>query len=91
MAGAVLVPLGFGLVPAFLSRNVPIAVRWCLWLILLAASATFVSVTSSAPRPYDYLALASFCVSTALSFWVLMVETKRSAGVSEQIPGASRS
>ena len=77
MTGAVLVPLGFGLVPAFLSRNVPIAVRWCLWFILLAASATFVSVTRGAPHPFPILALASFWLSTSLSFWVLLVETKR--------------
>jgi hypothetical protein len=87
MAGAVLVPLGFGLVPAFLSKRVPIAVRWCLWLILLAASAIFVTATSGTPQPFAFLALASFCLSTSLSFWILMVETMRSGRVSQRQSG----
>jgi hypothetical protein len=77
-AGAVLVPLGFGLVPAFLPRSVPIFVRWCAWLILLAASITFVAAMSRAPQHYGWLALGTFCLSTGLSLWVLVKETRRS-------------
>ena len=31
IAGTVLVPLGFGLIPAFLPRSVPLFVRWAAW------------------------------------------------------------
>ena len=78
MAGAVLIPLAFGLVPAFLPRSVPIFIRWCLWLVLLAASATFVGAMRAAPPLLAWLAFGTFCASMLLSLWVLIVETRRS-------------
>ena len=77
MIGAALMPLGFGLIPAFLPSSVPIFVRWCLWLILLAASALFVSVMRATPQPFAALALGTFLLSTLLSLWVLVTETRR--------------
>ena len=77
IAGCVLVPLGFGLVPAFLPRKVPIFVRWCLWLVLLAVSATFVSTMRGAPQSYGAMALGIFWASMLLSLVTLVVETRR--------------
>lgn len=80
MAGAALMPLGFGLIPAFLPASVPVFVRWCLWLILLAVSASFVSTMRAAPQPFAAIAFGSFILSMALSLWVLLTETRRGGG-----------
>ena len=55
--------------------------RWCLWLIVLAGSISFVAAMRAAPQHFALIALVCFCLSMSLSLWVLTVETKR-AGIS---------
>ncbi len=77
IAGAILVPFGFGLVPAFLPRAVPVFVRWCLWLIVFAVSVTFAAAMQGAPQYFGWMALGSLCLSMLLSLWLLIVDTRR--------------
>ena len=77
IAGAVLVPLGFGLVPAFLPRSVPLFVRWALWVAVLAAAAAYVAVLAATPPPFQAVALISAALAALLSMFVLLAETRR--------------
>ena len=76
-AGYVLIPLGYGLVPAMLPRRVPLIVRWTLWLALLAAAAAYVQTLGGMPDPFSWLTLVPFSLSSLLSLFVLLVETHR--------------
>ena len=77
IAGCILIPLAFGLIPAFLPPRVPTISRWILWLMLIALSGWFVLRMSERPHPLTLLALAIFCLSSLLSLYVLVAETKR--------------
>ena len=80
LAGYLLIPLGFGLVPAFLPRRVPIAARWGLWLALLAAGAGYALMMKGASDPFIWLALGCFAASSILSLIFLVAESDRAAG-----------
>ena len=80
IAGAVLVPLGFGLVPAFLPRSVPLFVRWALWVAVLAVTAAYVAVLAGTPPPFQAVALISAALAAMLSMLVLLAETRHAAG-----------
>ena len=77
LAGYLLLPVAFGLVPAFLPRRVPPAARWSLWLLILLAGAFYVLAMRRESEPFGWLALGSFAVSSALSLVVLVVESRR--------------
>jgi heme exporter protein D len=77
LAGYLLLPLAFGLVPAFLPRRVPMAARWGLWLVLLAAAAAYALAMKSEVAPFVWLALGCFTASTTLSLLVLVAESRR--------------
>lgn len=77
IAGAVLVPLGFGLIPAFLPRAMPMSVRWALWATVLAATIVYVAVLAGAPPPFQPVALVSAVLAALLSLTVLLAETRR--------------
>ncbi len=79
IAGYVLIPLGFGLVPGLLPRRVPSTVRWTLWLMLLALSAAYVSTLHEAPDPYPWLALVPFWLSSLLSLSILIADARRAS------------
>lgn len=79
IAGAVLVPLGFGLVPAFLPRSVPLFVRWAAWAAVLAAAAAYIAALAGAPPPFQPVATISAAVAALLSLLVLLAETRREA------------
>jgi hypothetical protein len=89
IAGAVLVPLGFGLVPAFLPRSIPLFVRWALWAAVLAAAAAYVAVLAGTPPPFQIVALISAALAALLSMLVLLAETRRGAG-GQGTPAQSR-
>jgi hypothetical protein len=77
IAGYILIPIGFGLVPGLLPPRVPLTARWTLWLALLALSALYVSSLEDAPDPYFWLALVPFWLSSLLSLCVLVAEARR--------------
>jgi hypothetical protein len=77
IAGYILIPMAFGFVPGLLPRRVPLAVRWCLWLVLLAACAAYAQALRSAPLPFPWLVLVPFWLSSLLSLLVLVAETRR--------------
>ena len=77
LAGYLLLPFAFGLVPAFLPRRVPAAARWALWLVLLLASAGYTLRMKSENEPFIWLALGCFAASSALSLVVLVGESRR--------------
>ena len=77
IAGYILIPLGFGMIPALLPRRVPMTVRWILWLLLLATSAAYVHSLSDKPDPYSWLVLVPFWLSSLLSLYLLVAETGR--------------
>lgn len=79
VAASVLIPLAFGLVPAFLPPRVPALARWSLWLVVLALTGWYVHLLRDAPSPYPLMALIFLIVSAALSLIVLVVETGRTA------------
>lgn len=79
LAGYLLMPLAFGLVPAFLPRRVPVAIRWGLWLALLAASAGYALMMKLASDPFIWLALGCFAASSVLSLVFLVAESDRAA------------
>ena len=83
IAGFVLIPLGFGLVPGMLPRRVPLTSRWALWLALLAISGWYLSSMREAPQPSPWLALVPFWLSSLLSLYVLVAETGR-AGINRK-------
>ena len=74
-AGSVLVPLAFGLVPAFLPAGTHPALRWGLWLIILALACWYGVAMADAPAAYRMLAWTTIGASAALSFIVLVAET----------------
>ena len=77
LAGYLLLPLAFGLVPAFLPRQVPLGARWGLWLALLAAGAGYAAAMKAEVAPFVWLALGCFAASATLSLMVLVGESKR--------------
>ena len=77
IAGLVLIPLTFGLVPAFLPLRVPLRARWASWLALLIVTAAY-GYSLRGAEPFNWLVLVSFSVSSLLSLYVLAVETTRS-------------
>ena len=77
IAGYVLIPLVFGLIPGFLPRRVPLAVRWCLWLVLLVTWAAYAQALRAAAPPFPWLVLVPFWLSSLLSLVVLVAETRR--------------
>ena len=77
LAGAVLIPLGFGLVPGFLPRSVPLFARWALWAVVLAATAAYVAVLADSPLPLQLVSLGSSVLAMMLSLAVLVAETRR--------------
>jgi hypothetical protein len=79
LAGYLLLPVAFGLVPAFLPRRVPPAARWGLWLLILLAGAAYVLAMKRENAPFVGLALACFAASSALSLIVLVLESRRTA------------
>jgi hypothetical protein len=76
-AGYVLMPLGFGLVPGFLPRSVPLAARWTLWLALLALAAAYLAFLRGAAFPFPVIAFGVFLASALLSLSVLVAEARR--------------
>lgn len=76
-AGSVLVPLVFGLVPAFLPAGSPAVLRWSLWLATLMAVCVYGFAMNDAPASFRMLAWAVIAVSAILSFIVLVAETGR--------------
>ena len=76
-AGSVLVPLAFGLVPAFLPQRCPFLLRWGLWLAVLALTVWYGHMMDVAPETYRLLAWATIIVSAILSFIVLATDTGR--------------
>lgn len=77
IAGSALVPLGFGLVPGFLPRTVPLFVRWALWAMVLAATAAYIAILAAAPPPLQMVTLGSSGLAMILSLAVLLAETRR--------------
>jgi FtsH-binding integral membrane protein len=76
-AGSVLVPLVFGLVPAFLPLRSPFVLGWGLWLAALGLTAWYGHEMDSAPAAYRMVAWATIIVSAVLSFIVLATDTGR--------------
>ena len=74
-AGSVLVPLAFGLVPAFLPSGTPAVLRWGLWLVILGLACWYGLAMADAPAAYRMLAWTTIGASAALSFVVLLAET----------------
>jgi hypothetical protein len=77
IAGYIFIPLLFGLVPGLLPRRIPLAARWILWLALLALVAGYVTAMRSAPPPFPWLVLVPFSLSSLLSLYVLVADTRR--------------
>ena len=77
IAGCILTPLGFGLVPGLLPTRVPLVARWTLWLILIGLASWFLGTVSDLPKPFPLLARCAFWLSSLLSLYVLLVETGR--------------
>ena len=73
----VLVPLAFGLVPAFLPARSPPALRWGLWLVLLALAAWYGHAMRDAPDAFRMIAWSTVAASALLSLMVLVAETGR--------------
>ena len=49
LAGSVLVPLIFGLIPGFLPTRSNPAIRWILWLAILGSAAWYGNAMAEAP------------------------------------------
>ncbi len=79
LAGYLLLPIAFGLVPAFLPRRIRPVARWGLWLAILLAGASYVLLMKRENAPFVGLALGCFAASSALSLFVLVVEGRRAA------------
>lgn len=79
LAGYLLLPIAFGLVPAFLPRRAPSLVRWGLWLVILLAGAVYALAMQRAGGPFGWLALGCFAASSALSLYVLVAESRHAA------------
>ena len=77
IAGYVLIPFAFGLVPGLLPRRLPQGIRWTLWLALLAMSAAYVGSLQGEPDPFQWLALVPFGLASLLSLILLLGETRR--------------
>ena len=77
IAGYVLIPLGFGLVPGLLPTRMPPTVRWSIWLALLAISAAYVASIKDRPEPFPWLVLVPFWLSSLLSLYLLIAEAGR--------------
>jgi hypothetical protein len=75
--GCILIPLGFGLVPGLLPTRVPIVARWGLWLVVIALASWFLVAVGDLPSPFPSLARISFWLSSLLSLYVLLVDTRR--------------
>jgi FtsH-binding integral membrane protein len=79
LAGYLLLPIAFGLVPAFLPRRVPVAARWRLWLAILVAGVGYALFMKRENEPFVWLALGGFTASSALSLFFLVLESHRAA------------
>lgn len=77
IAGSILIPLGFGLIPGMLPRRVPLARRWALWLVLVGVATGYVASLRDASHSLPELALALLGLSSLLSLVVLLAETAR--------------
>ena len=77
LAGSVLVPLIFGLIPGFLPTRSNPAIRWILWLAILGSAAWYGNAMAEAPAAYRMLAWSTIAISAALSLIVLVVEVGR--------------
>lgn len=75
LAGSVLVPLIFGLVPGCLPVRTHPAIRLGLWLAALALAGWYGYAMTDAPASYRLLAWVSIGVSALLSLIVLVTET----------------
>ena len=79
LAGYLLLPIAFGLVPAFLPRRIPPATRWGLWFIILLAGVAYMLAMKREGEPFVWLALGGFAASSVLSLSVLLAESRRAA------------
>lgn len=77
LAGSVLVPLLFGLIPGFLPGGTNPAIRWILWLAVLGLAAWYGNAMAEAPASYRLLAWATITVSALLSLIVLIADLGR--------------
>ena len=77
IAGHVLIPLAFGLVPALLPSRMAVQQRWGIWLLLAIAGSAYAYWLQSAADPFPWLVIASFSLSSLLSLFVLVVATMR--------------
>lgn len=75
LAGSVLVPLVFGLVPGCLPVRTHPAIRLSLWLAALGLAGWYGYEMSDAPASYRQIAWVSIGVSAILSLVVLVAET----------------
>ena len=74
-AALVLVPLLFGLVPAFLPLRTPATVRWGLWLAVVAAAAWYGLAMAGAAGAIRLIVWTTIAVSATLSLIVLVART----------------
>ena len=74
-AGSVLVPLVFGLIPAFLPVGAPQVVRWLAWLAALALTVWYGAAMRDAPDAFRLVAWGTIAASATLSLIVLVAET----------------
>ena len=81
LAGSVLVPLAFGLVPGFLPSRSTSVVRWILWLGVLGLATWYGYAMRDAPPTYRALAWGRIAVSASLSLVVLVFGTGRRRAV----------
>jgi Na+-transporting NADH:ubiquinone oxidoreductase subunit NqrB len=77
MAGHVLIPLVFGLIPACLPSRVPLRARWASWLALFAGGAVYVAWLQGAVDPFHWLGIASLALSSLLSLCMLVMEGRQ--------------
>ena len=90
IAGYVLIPFCFGLVPGLLPRRVSPAMRWVLWLGLLAASAVYVRSLQGEQDPFQWLALVPFGLASLLSLILLVADTRRAGRTPRRDARATR-
>lgn len=73
----VLVPLAFGLVPAFLPPCASQLLRWGMWLVLLGLGAWYGLAMRDEPAAFRMIAWLTVAASALLSLIVLIAETGR--------------
>jgi len=77
MAGHILIPLLFGLIPGLLPMRVPLRTRWLLWLALIGGGGAFVIWLQEGADPFHWLGIATLALSGSLSLCVLLAESRR--------------